>query len=227
LVIFSARPNWAFLVSGQHSIVSRAHTLFLATCEKINLTKSALSANFSDKSCVKDSMDNYFNLVSGWLTASGSSLLDTLPSGSGICRVVPVEPANYWTGYVSTAGGSFKSHGESGNWYGTSFGVALAERPLSGPTIYEYSCLGQDTPVWNMNKLPEEFRETIYADRNLATGQYLKSQFVIECLNSLSITGNASGIYFPSRRIDGGVVVLNPQLVNLQIISTGQSPPTE
>lgn len=172
-----------------------------------------------------NSMDNYFNLVSGWLKASGNSLLDTLPSGSGICRVVQVEPANYWTGYVSTAGGSFKPQGESGNWYGTSFGVALAERPPAGPTIYEYSCLGQDTPVWNMSKLPAGFRGAIYADRELATGQYLKSQFVVECLSTLGHAGNASGIFFPSRRTDGGVVVLNQQLVKLQIISTGQSPP--
>jgi hypothetical protein len=32
-----------------------------------------------------------------------------------------------------------------------------------------HSRLGQETPVWNMNKLPEEFREAIYADRHLAT----------------------------------------------------------
>ncbi len=171
-------------------------------------------------------MDNYCNLVSGWLKASGNSLLDSLPSGSGICRVVPVAPTKYWTGFVSTAEGSYKQQGESGNWYGTSFGVSVAERPPSGPTIYEYSRLGQDTPVWNMNKLPEEYLAAIHADRDLNTGQYLKSQFVIECLKSLYTAGNASGIYFPSRRADGGVVVLNPQLLNLQIISTGQSPPT-
>lgn len=170
-------------------------------------------------------MDSYFNLASGWLKVSGNSLLDTLPSGSSICRVVSVEPGNYWTGYVSTAGGSFKSQGESGNWYGTSFGVSIAERPPSGLTIYEYSRLAQDTPVWNMNKLPEEFREAIYADRDLATGQYLKSQFVVECLDTLGFARNASGILFPSRRTDGGVVVLNQQLVKLEIISTGQLPP--
>ena len=76
-----------------------------------------------------------------------------------------------------------------------------------------------------MNRLPEEFCEAIYTDRDLVTGQYMKSQLVVECLNSLDIAGNASGIYFPSRRTDGGVMILNPQLVNLQIISTGQSPP--
>jgi hypothetical protein len=96
------------------------HTLLLMTCEKINLTNNAPSADFSLEICVKDSMDNYFNLVSGWLKVSGNSLLDSLPSGSGICRVVPVEPSKYWTGYVSTAGGSFKQQDENGNWYGTS-----------------------------------------------------------------------------------------------------------
>jgi hypothetical protein len=190
---------------------------------KIYFTKIALYVIPRDAGCVKDSMDNYINHISGWLKVSGNSLLDSLPSGSGICRVVPVEPAQYWTGYVSTAGGSFKPQGESGNWYGTSFGISVAERPPSGPTIYECSRLNQDTPVWNMNRLPEEFLAAIHEDRNLTTGQYMKSQFVVECLQSLGMAGNASGIYFPSRRAEGGVVILNPQLVSLQIISTGDS----
>ena len=204
--------------------LSRA-TLVLAICDKINVTKNALCMISRDAECVKNSMDNYINRVSGWLKVSGNSLLVSLPSGSGICRVVPVEAAQYWTGYVSTAGGSFKLQGESGNWYGTSFGVSVAERPSSGSAIYEYSRLNQDAPVWNMNNLPEEFLAAIHTDRDLTTGQYLKSQFVVECLQALDMAGNASGIYFPSRRANGGVVILNPQLVSLQIISTGQSPP--
>ncbi len=168
-------------------------------------------------------MKDYFNYASGWLKASGNSLVDYIPSGSGLCRVVPVEPAQYWTGYVSTAGGSFKPQAESGNWYGTSPDVSVAEKHPAGPTVYEYSRLNQDTPIWNMNKLPEEILAAIYEDRELTTGQFLKSQFVVECLQSLGMAGNASGIYFPSRRAEGGVVILNPQLVNLQIISTGQS----
>lgn len=168
-------------------------------------------------------MKDYFNYASGWLKASGNSLVDYIPSGSGLCRVVPVEPGQYWTGYVSTAGGSFKPQAESGNWYGTSFGVSVAEKHPAESAIYERSRLCQDTPVWNMNKLPQEILAAIHEDRDLASGQYLKSQFVVECLQSLGFAGNASGIYFPSRRADGGVVILNPQLVNLQIISTGQS----
>jgi hypothetical protein len=203
--------------------MSSLTTLVFRICDKIYFIKIALCVISRDAECVKDGMDNYINHISGWLKVSGNSLLDSLPSGSGICRVVPVESAQYWTGYVSTTGGSFKPQGESGNWYGTSFGVSVAERPPSGPTIYECSRLNQDTPVWNMNKLPEEFLAAIHEDRNLTTGQYMKSQFVVECLQSLGMTGNASGIYFPSRRAEGGVVILNPQLVSLQIISTGDS----
>jgi hypothetical protein len=171
-------------------------------------------------------MNNYIYEVSGWLKASGNKLLDFLPSGSSLYRVAPVELQHYSTGYVSVAGGSFKSSGESGNWYGTSFDVSIAEKRPSGPTVYEHSCLCQDTPIWNMNKLPEQFLTAIHEDRNLVTGQFLKSQYITECLQTLDVTGNASGIYFPSRRTNGGVIIFNPQLVNLQIVSTGQQLPS-
>src|ERR1041384_2236455 len=118
----------------------------------------------------------------GWLNASGNSLLDYLPSGSVICREVTVKPEDYCTGYVSTAGGSFKQPGQSGNWYGTSFHVADAEGRPTGLPIYEYSRLNQNTPVWNMHKLPEPFLAAIGADRNLESGQFDKYQFVVQCL---------------------------------------------
>jgi len=171
-------------------------------------------------------MENYYAEVSGWLKVSGNSLLDYLPSGSGICRIVPIEPQKYVTGYVSTGQGSFKKPGESGNWFGTAFEVSLAEKNPTGTVTYEYSRLSQDTPVWNMNKLPESFLTAIYNDRELQTGQFLKSQFVVECLQNLGMARDASGIYFPSRRIDGGVVVFNPQAVSIEIVYFGQSSPS-
>ncbi len=171
-------------------------------------------------------MENYYSQISGWLNASGNSLVDMLPADSGICRIVSVEPEKYWTGYVSTGEGSFKHSGDAGNWYATSFGVSFAEvKPTVAP-IYEHSRLREATPVWNMNKLPEPFLTAIYDDRNLVTGQFCKSQFIIECLQALDLWNNASGIYFPSRRASGGVVILNPQAINLEILYTGQSPPT-
>src|SRR5438105_2207229 len=111
-------------------------------------------------------MTQYYAQISGWLLASGNSLLDFLPSGTPLYRVVPVEPESYWTGYVSTSGGSFKLQGDSGNFYGTCCGVADAERPAKRP-IYECSVLGQDTPLWNMNKLPDVFLTAIHEDRDL------------------------------------------------------------
>ena len=172
-------------------------------------------------------MQEYTHQISGWLKASGNILLDNLPSGSGIYRVVDVEPQKYWTGYVSTAEGSFKLPNESGNWYGTTFGVSEAETRPKGTPIYEYSRLMQDTPVWNMHKLPEPFLTAIYNDRDLASGKYQKSQFVIECLQTADSASSVSGIYFPSRRTDGGAIVLNPQAVRIEVIYTGQTPPPE
>jgi hypothetical protein len=169
-------------------------------------------------------MQDYNHQVSGWLKASGNSLVDYLPAGSGICREVTVEPAKCWTGYVSTAGGSFKQAGESGNWYGTSFLVTDAEAQPTGTRVYEYSRLSQDTAVWNMHRLPQPFISAIAADRNLESGQFTKSQFVVECLQTLDVSNGVSGVYFPSRRADGGVVMLNPQAVSIEIVYTGQMP---
>lgn len=132
----------------------------------------------------------------------------------------------YLTGYVSTGPGSFKLPGHDGNWYGTSFGVSFAEGKPTGVPIYEYSQLCNDIPIWNMNKLPEPFLTAIHNDRDLVTGQFCKSQFAIECLQDIDLLDNACGIYFPSRRAPGGVVVLNPQASSVEIIYTGQCPPT-
>ena len=171
-------------------------------------------------------MEDYIHQISGWLKASGNSLLDYLPAGTSICREVTVEPEKYWTGYVSTAGGSYKHPGQSGNWYGTSFGVADAEVQPTGTPIYEYSRLNQDTPVWNMYKLPEPFLAAIAVDANIQSGKFAKSQFVMECLQSLDAASGVSGVYFPSRRADGGVIILNPQAVSIEIVYTGQMPPS-
>lgn len=164
--------------------------------------------------------------MSGWLNASGNSLVDYLPSGSGICREVTVHPEEYYTGYVSTGEGSFKQSGQSGNWYGTSFTVAHAEVRPTGMPIYEYSRLNQNTPVWNMYNLPEPFLAAVHSDRDLGSGQFAKSQFIAACLQALDVEKRVSGVYFPSRRADGGAVILNPQAVSTTIQFTGQYLPT-
>jgi hypothetical protein len=170
-------------------------------------------------------MDDYIQQISGWLMASGTSLIDFLPAGTGLYREVAAEADKYWTGYVSTAGGSFKQPGRSGNWYGTSFAVTDAEVQPTGFPIYELSRLNQGTPVWNMHRLPQPFLSAIAADGNLQSGQFTKSQFVVECLQTLDGWTGVSGVYFPSRRADGGVVILNPQVVSIEIVYTGRMPP--
>jgi hypothetical protein len=87
-------------------------------------------------------MENYYSQISGWLNASGNCLLDVLPAYSGLCRMVSVEPEKYWTGYVSTKEGSFKHSGDAANWYGTSFGVPLAEvKPQEVPFMSIHDCV--------------------------------------------------------------------------------------
>ena len=156
-------------------------------------------------------MEDYIHQISGRLKASGNSLVDYLSAGTGLCREVAVAADKYWTGYVSTAGGSFKALGQSGNWYGTSFAVTDAEVQPTGRPIFDYSRLNQETPVWNMHKLPQPFLSAIAADASLGSGQFTKSQFVAECLQALDTSTGISGVYFPSRRAEGGVVILNPR----------------
>jgi hypothetical protein len=171
-------------------------------------------------------MRDYSYQVSGWLNASGMYLLDYLQSGCGLYRKVTVSSKAYSTGYVSTGEGSFKLPCQSGNWYATSLQVADAEvRPIGLP-ICEYSLLNQDVPVWNMSKLPQRFLVPIHADRNLETGQFAKSQFIVECLQKLDLEYPVSGVHFPSRRADGDVIILNPQVVSIRIVFTGQFPAT-
>jgi len=171
-------------------------------------------------------METFFYQASGWLSASGQTLRDYLPSGSGICRVIDVQPQVYSTGFVSTNEGSFKASGVAANWYGTSSGVAFAETRPTGLPICEYSLLTQDIPVLNMCRLPRQFLDAIAADCDLASGRFVKSQFVMQCLEKSDAATGTSGVRFPSRRCDGDVVVVNPQLGGMAVLSTGQSMPT-
>jgi hypothetical protein len=77
-----------------------------------------------------------------------------------------------------------------------------------------------------MHKLPHEFLAAIALDANLNSGQFSKSQFVVECLGRMDSGESVSGVYFPSRRANGGVIILNPQTVSIEIVYTGQMPPS-
>jgi len=127
---------------------------------------------------------------------------------------------------VSTGEGSFKASGISGNWYASDFGVALAEVRPSGLPIYEYSVLTHDVPVLNMHNLPHAYLDDIATDRDLESGKFAKSQFIMDCLSRSNAASGASGVYFPSRRSDGSIVLLNPTAVGVQIAFTGQFIPT-
>lgn len=160
------------------------------------------------------------------MATGASSLNYLLPSGNGIFRIIPVEPSQYSTAYVSTNPGSYKQSGFSGNWYGSELSVAEAEKNPTGKCIYEVSRLLQDTPVANMYALPQNLQEAIYADRELLAGQFDKSHIVLSGLSMYLPNSSYSGIYFPTRRGDGGCILINRAIVPIRTCYTGERPPT-
>ena len=160
-----------------------------------------------------------------WLSTGAAALIQTLPSGSGICRLVNVPADKSSIAYVSTKPGSFKMSGDKGNWYTQNFKIAASEVHQSGECVYEVSRLSQDTPVANMHRLPQPFLDAIYEDRDLPLVSYDKSHIVLSGLGQFLSTNAVSGAYFPSRREDGGCLVINPSGVSIDILYTGVQPP--
>lgn len=162
-----------------------------------------------------------------WAAISCSQLLDTIPEGSGICRTVGVPPEKYDVGFVSVAGGSYKKEGVSGNWYTTDqqFELAKTEAKISGECIYERSTFDQNSPFLNCHNLPGELNRAIYEERDLPTGCFDKSFIIEEVAKKYLDPNSFSGVYFPSRRGDGGILVFNPNQVPITPTYTGESPP--
>ncbi len=166
--------------------------------------------------------------VFDWLATGAASLIDTLPKGSGIYRLVPVEPTAYSFAYLSTQAGSFKKLGDSGNWYSQNFTISAAEKRSPGSAIYELSRLSQDTPVANMWRLPQTFLDAIYQDKDLPRLlKFDKSHIVVDGLAKFLPSGTVSGCYFPSRRESGGCLVINPSGVSIGVLYTGSTPPEQ
>jgi hypothetical protein len=138
---------------------------------------------------------------------------------------VSVEPKSYNPAFVSTKPGSFKESGFSGNWYAQDFTLAALEARPSGECVYEVSRLSQDTPVANIYGLPGPFLDAIYQDRDLPVVSYEKSHLVLSGVAEFLPPGSVSGIYFPSRRANGGCLVLNPSGVKIDVLYTGKMPP--
>ena len=160
-----------------------------------------------------------------WASTGCTQLLSNIPSGSGICRTLDVEPKKYSVAYVSTNPGSFKKSNESGNWYAPYFDLAKIEGRITDDCIYEYSRVGQDTPVIDGHKMPQVFIDAIYQDRELPTGLYDKSQIVIDIIRKYLPQTQWSGAYFPSRRGDGGIFMTDRNQVPMDTIYTGSRPP--
>ena len=163
-----------------------------------------------------------------WAATGCQQLLYEIPEGSGICRAVGVSPERYDVGFVSIAGGSYKQQNESGNWYAThqQFELAKVEARISSECIYEYSRFDQASPFLNCYKLPTELNEAIYQDRDLPAECFEKSLIVKETAEHYLPNQSFSGVFFPSRRGDGGILVFDRNQVSVSTIYTGHSPPS-
>jgi hypothetical protein len=54
--------------------------------------------------------------LDSWMRTGAYQLIDNLPSGSGMCRLVDQPESKYTTGFVSLGAGSFKPSGIGANW---------------------------------------------------------------------------------------------------------------
>ncbi|MBI4327992.1 MAG: hypothetical protein HY674_22405 [Chloroflexi bacterium] len=159
------------------------------------------------------------------MSTGAHQLLLTVPAGSGVFRLIDIPGAQYQTGYVSTSPGSFKELGESGNWYGTTIKTCFAEVEPCGVPVYEVTKFKQDTPFLSAFNLPSEIQQAIYDDRDLPSGSYSKSHIVLEFARQYLPLGSYSGVYFPTRRNDGGVLTYDPRRIPVEFIYTGIDPP--
>jgi hypothetical protein len=160
-----------------------------------------------------------------WAVTGCAQLLGTIPDGSGICRVVDMPASRYSVAYVSAAEGSFKEGGERGNWYATHFQLARTEAKITGSCIYEYSKMNQATPVLDCHRLPAPIVNAIYDDKDLPVGLYEKSHIVIDVVRGLLPKGSWSGVYFPSRREPGGILLFDRNQVAVTTVYTGDQVP--
>lgn len=162
-----------------------------------------------------------------WAATGCNQLLGTIPEGSGICRTVGVSSEKYDVGFVSIKGGSYKREGISGNWYTTDqkFELAKTEARVSGQCIYERLEFNQNSPFLNCHNLPDKLNRAIYEDRDLPSGCFEKSLIVEEVARNYLDSNSFSGVYFPSRRGEGGILVFDPTKVSITQVYTGDLPP--
>jgi hypothetical protein len=164
--------------------------------------------------------------LDSWMSTGAFQLIHVLPSSSGMCRLIDLYESEYKTGFTSFGEGSFKPSGIGSNWYGTDFLTAFAENKPTGSPIYEVTRFLQDVPVLNMYNLPVELRAAIHEDRDLISGRFSKSHIVMEVAAKYLPPPSFSGVFWPSRRGPGGVILYDPSMLPVEFYYTGTRLPS-
>lgn len=72
-----------------------------------------------------------------------------------------------------------------------------------------------------MYNLPIELRAAIHEDRDLITGRFSKSHIVMDMAAKYLDSASYSGVFWPSRRGDGGVILFDPRNLFVEFCYTG------
>lgn len=169
-------------------------------------------------------MKSSFQFVTGWLSASGNNCFGHVPSGTLLYRIATVAPTSYSTGFVSTAGGTCKPFGESGNWYASDLPTALAEAKPTGQCVYEVWLTTADVLVFDARSLPPTLWQQIHNDRELSAP--MKFQKSLLLWSGVAELQQTTRFTFQSRQWTGTVITLNPHATPMRLSYTGTLPPT-
>ena len=170
---------------------------------------------------------NFSGVLDQWLRENANKLIDYLPAQTGVFRIANVDEPLYRMSFVSLEGGGYKPMGEAGNWYASDWDTCYAETRSYGNCVYEVLKLNDSVPVLNAHKLPDVLQQAIYGDRDLPEGSHVKSQLVTTLASKYLDPCSYSGVYFPSRRHQGGgALVYDQTKVNTTVMYTGVQPPS-
>ena len=147
--------------------------------------------------------EQFRNVVSSYLnSASPNTLTTELPAGSGIFHIANVPPEQFSPAWMSTSSGRFSVGGDKVRYFANNFDVCAHELGF-GPgvepsgVVFVASELSKSFSVIDVNKLPENIRNELYADKNQAT-KWQKSHVFMEAIRHNKGFGELRGVYFPS-----------------------------
>ena len=162
------------------------------------------------------------NLAELFGTHAPASFLTTVPEGSGAIRVT-AGPSVYNPFFVSRNAGRWNKHGESTLYFGYDLDVCLQEcgydsDPPPDACTVEFCRTNRDFMVFDISKLPDEYRTPIYENID-PSAKWEHSHQLLQEVRSRDGFGQVCGIVAPSASgivtNAGGMCVAVPHALSL------------